>query len=145
VRAPLATALALSALALTASAQSAAEKEIRAVEEQRYKAMVAADFATLDKLLADDLLYTHSAGDIDDKKSLVAAMRSGARTYKKMATDDTRYKVDGKLAVVTGRVSVGVERDGKPTSFQARFTAVYERAASGWRLTAWQTTRLPEK
>jgi len=136
-------ALALSAVAFDAAAQSAAEKEIRAVELQRYKAMVDADYAALDKLLADDLLYAHSSGDIDDKGKLVGAMRSGARTYKKMTTDDTRYRVDGKLAVVTGRVAVEVARDGKPTSFSARFTAVYEKSASGWRLAAWQTTRLP--
>jgi ketosteroid isomerase-like protein len=132
------------ALPLGAQPPSAAEKEIRAVEERRYKAMVEADYAALDKLLADDLLYAHSSGDIDDKNKLVGAMRSGARTYKKMTTDETRYRVDGKLAVVTGRVAVEVARDGKPTSFRARFTAVYEKAPAGWRLAAWQTTRLPE-
>ena len=140
---PAVLALALSAVAFGASAQSAAEKEIRAVELQRYKAMVDADYATLDRLLADDLLYAHSSGDIDDKSKLVGAMRSGARTYKKMTTDDTRYRVDGKLAVVTGRVAVEVARDGKPQAFSARFTAVYEKSPSGWRLAAWQTTRLP--
>jgi ketosteroid isomerase-like protein len=140
----LALAVAFGACALGASGQAAAEKEIQAVELQRYKAMVAADYAALDKLLADDLLYAHSSGDIDDKSKLVGAMRSGARTYKKMTTDDTRYRVDGRLAVVTGRVAVEVARDGKPTNFKARFTAVYEKAPSGWRLAAWQTTRLPE-
>jgi ketosteroid isomerase-like protein len=137
-------AFALSAVAFGASAQSAAEKEIRAVEQQRYKAMVDADYATLDKLLADDLLYAHSSGEIDDKKSLVAAMRSGTRRYKKVTTDDTRYRVDGKLAVITGRAVIEVERDGKPQAFSTRFTAVYEKSASGWRLAAWQTTRLPD-
>jgi ketosteroid isomerase-like protein len=143
VKAP-ALAFALSAVAFGASAQSAVEKEIRTVELQRYKAMVDADYATLDKLLADDLLYAHSSGEIDDKKSLVAAMRSGARSYKSLSTEDTRYRVDGRLAVVTGRAVIGVERDGKPQSFKARFTAVYEKSATGWRLAAWQTTRLPD-
>ena len=145
MKAPLA-ALTLLAVVLPAGAQapSAAENEIRAVELRRYKAMVDADYAALDKLLADDLLYAHSSGEIDDKGKLVGAMRSGARSYKKMTTDETRYRVDGKLAVVTGRVAVEVARDGKPQAFKARFTAIYEKAASGWRLAAWQTTRLPD-
>jgi len=133
-----------SALSAAAQTPSAAEKEVRAAEQQRYKAMVDADYATLDKLLADDLLYAHSSGDIDDKKKLVGAMRSGARSYKSLTSEDTRYRVDGRLAVVTGRVVIGVERDGKPQTFRARFTAVYEKSAPGWRLVAWQTTRLPE-
>jgi ketosteroid isomerase-like protein len=138
---PLCLAAALSAIA---QAPSASEKEVRAVEQQRYKAMLDADFAALDKLLADDLLYAHSSGDVDDKKSLIAGMRSGSRRYKKITPEDTRYRVDAKLAVVTGKASLEVERDGKPQSFRVRFTAVYEKAPSGWRLAAWQTTRLPE-
>jgi ketosteroid isomerase-like protein len=133
-----------SALPVSAQSPSASEKEVRAVEQQRYKAMVDGDFAALDKLLADDLLYVHSSGDVDDKKSLIAGMRSGARRYKKITAEDTRYRADGKLAVVTGRASLEVERDGKPQSFKVRFTAVYEKSAVGWRLAAWQTTRLPE-
>lgn len=133
-----------SALPLSAQAPSALEKEVRAVEAQRYKAMIDADFATLDKVLADDLLYAHSSGEVDDKKALMAGMRSGSRRYKKISAEDTRYRVDGKLAVVTGKASIEVERDGKPQSFKVRFTAVYEKAATGWRLAAWQTTRLPE-
>lgn len=135
---------AASILPVIAQAPSAAEREVRAVEEQRYKAMLQSDLATLEKVLADDLLYVHSSGALDDKKSFVAALKSGSVRYKKIAPEDQRVRIAGTLAVVTGKSSVEVERDGKPQSFRLRFTAVYEKTSGSWRLSAWQTTRLPE-
>lgn len=132
------------ALAAAAQAPSAAEKEVRAVEEKRYKAMLQNDFATLERLMADDLVYVHSSGAVDDKKSFIATLRSGSLHYKKISPDDTRVRIAGNLAVVTGKSSVEVDRDGKPQSFRVRFTAVYGRSGAGWRLVSWQTTRLPE-
>lgn len=134
---------ALCAFALAASAQGP-EKELRAVEEQRYKAMLQADLPALEKLLADDLVYVHSSGSTETKQLFLASIRSGGLKYKKIAPEDTRVRVAGTLAVVTGKSSVEVEREGKPQSFRVRFTAVYEKSAAGWRLVAWQTTRLPE-
>lgn len=133
------------AWALSAAAQtpSTFEKEVRAVEEQRYKAMLQNDFPTLEKLMADDVVYVHSSGAVDDKQSFVATLRSGSLRYKKFSPEDTRVRIAGNLAVVTGNSAVEVDRDGKPQSFRVRFTAVYEKSGAGWRLSAWQTTRLP--
>ena len=41
------------------------KETIRELEDQRYAAMCAADAATLEKLLADSLVYTHSYGGSD--------------------------------------------------------------------------------
>lgn len=134
---------ALCAFALAASAQGP-EKELRAVEEQRYRAMIQADLQALEKVLADDLVYVHSSGSIESKQQFLASIRSGGLKYKKITPEDPRYRIAGNLAVVTGKSSVEVEREGKPQSFRVRFTAVYEKSIAGWRLAAWQTTRLPE-
>lgn len=134
---------ALCAFALAASAQGP-EKELRAVEQQRYRAMIEADFPALEKLLADDLVYVHSSGSVESKEQFLDTIRSGRLRYKRIVAEETRIKSAGNIAVVTGRSSVEVEREGKPQSFRVRFTAVYEKSGAGWRLSAWQTTRLPE-
>ena len=43
--------------------------EIKALEDRRYSAMLAGDMAVLDELCSDDLIYTHSKADHDDKRS----------------------------------------------------------------------------
>ncbi len=44
--------------------------EIKALEERRYRAMLDGDTAVLDALFSDDLIYTHSKGDHDDKRAI---------------------------------------------------------------------------
>ena len=43
----------------------AAREEIKALEDKRYRAMIAGDVAVLDDLCSDDLIYTHSKADYD--------------------------------------------------------------------------------
>ena len=44
-------------------------KEILALEERRYAAMLAADMGALEPLVHEDLVYTHSSGVVDGKAS----------------------------------------------------------------------------
>jgi ketosteroid isomerase-like protein len=44
--------------------------EIKALEDRRYRAMIDGDTAVLDELCSDDLIYTHSKGDHDDKRAI---------------------------------------------------------------------------
>ena len=54
----------------------AAIDEIKALEDRRYRAMLAADTAVLSELCSDDLIYTHSKADYDDKHKV------GTRYYQ---------------------------------------------------------------
>ncbi len=56
-------------------------QKIIELDRQRMTAMAEKDVATLNKLVADDLIYTHSSARIDTKKSLIGAMESGATVY----------------------------------------------------------------
>jgi hypothetical protein len=47
----------------------AAIDEIKGLEDRRYRAMLAGDTTVLDELCSDDLIYTHSKADFDDKRS----------------------------------------------------------------------------
>ncbi len=49
------------------------------LDRKRMNAMAQKDIATLNALLSDDLVYTHSTGRLDTKHSLIGAMESGQR------------------------------------------------------------------
>ena len=51
--------------------------EIEALEDRRYRAMIDGDIAVLDELCSDDLIYTHSKGDHDDKRSYLRKVSIG--------------------------------------------------------------------
>ena len=72
----------LSALALVAAvaapafAQSAVD-EVKAAEKKRFEVTVKGDYKALDALLADDLIYVHSNGNVDNEKTFLEGLTSG--------------------------------------------------------------------
>ena len=50
--------------------QAMSETELIRLEDRRYDAMLARDVAALRDIFADDAVYTHSNGVVDDKAAL---------------------------------------------------------------------------
>ena len=73
------------------------DKEILALEDKRYAAMCGGDFAALEAMLHDELLYTHSSGLTDTKATWLASLRSGKTKYKSAACSD-RKEPAGKIS-----------------------------------------------
>jgi ketosteroid isomerase-like protein len=119
--------------------------EVLAADEARYAAMIARDFDALDRLLADDLLYTHSTAATDTKAEYLAALRSGKYRYKAARCEGVTVRIHGTTAIVNGRGFLEIEADGVPKSLANAFVNVWVRTPAGWRMTAWQSTPLPPK
>jgi hypothetical protein len=114
------------------------------LDRQRMNAMGQKDIATLNALLSDDLIYTHSSARLDTKKSLVEAMESGKTVYTAVVPSDVKAQDLGTAVVLTGVARIHVLSNGKPNSFGVRFTDVYVNNGGQWQMVAWQSTRLPE-
>jgi len=131
-------------LALLALPAAADPEAIRDVEAVRYRAMVQGDLETLDRVLADDLVYTHSNGRVDGKESLLGALRDGILDYRRMELGEVSIRAWGEAGVVTGmvtmHVSVKAGEETRDLTLPARFTAVYRYGETGWRLVSWQST-----
>jgi ketosteroid isomerase-like protein len=119
--------------------------EVLAAEEARYSAMVAQDFAALDRLLADDLLYTHSNAVTDTKAEYLAALRAGKYRYRAVRREGVTVRIHGDTALVNGRSFIDVDVDGVPRSLANAFINVWVKTPQGWRMSAWQSTPLPPK
>jgi hypothetical protein len=79
------------------------DKEILALEDKRYAAMCGGDFAALEAIFHDELLYTHSSGLTDTKATWLASLRSGKTKYKRTSASLAQVlpvlDVDGVQAV----------------------------------------------
>ncbi len=114
------------------------------LDRKRMQAMAQKDVATLNEILADDLIYTHSSARLDTKQSLVGAMQSGATVYTGVEPSDVKAQDLGDAVVLTGIARISVVSNGKPNAFSVRFTDVYAKRGSLWQMVVWQSTRLPE-
>jgi len=114
------------------------------LDRQRMAAMAAKDYAALNAVLADDLIYTHSSARLDTKQSLIGAMQSGATVYTSVEPSDVKAQDLGEAVVLTGVARIRVTSGGKPNAFGVRFTDVYVNRGGRWQMVTWQSTRLPE-
>jgi ketosteroid isomerase-like protein len=116
---------------------------IRLLESRRYRAMCEADVATLEELIADSLVYTHSYGGADSKASYLDGIRSKKWVYQAVERPIEDIQVHGDCAVVTGQVRIALLSSGQPKKLNSRFTNVWVKGAKGWQMVAWQSTPLP--
>ncbi len=115
-----------------------------ALDRQRMAAMAAKDIDALNRLIADDLIYTHSSARLDTKASLIGNMQSGSTVYTEVTPSDVVAQDCGDAVVLTGKARIGVMSGGKPNAFTVRFTDVYAKRNGQWQMVTWQSTRLPE-
>ncbi len=115
-----------------------------ALDKKRMTAMAEKDIATLNELIADDLVYTHSSARLDTKQSLIGNMESGSTVYTSVVPSDVKAQDLGDTVVLTGSCRISVNAGGRPNSFGVRFTDVYARRAGRWQMVTWQSTRLPD-
>ena len=113
------------------------------LDKKRMQAMAKKDVATLEAVLADDLIYTHSSARLDTKRSLIDAMVSGATVYTGVEPSDVKAQDLGDTVVLTGIAQIKVVSGGTPNAFGVRFTDVYAKRNGSWQMVTWQSTRLP--
>lgn len=119
------------------------EDEIRRAETDRFAAMVKADVATLDKLLAPELSYTHGDARVVDKSIFLAELKAGDFKYLTIAPNDVKVRVYGSTAVVTGGAGMDIVNKGVPAKIRIRYTNTQIKKSGSWQMVAWQATRLP--
>jgi ketosteroid isomerase-like protein len=114
------------------------------LDRKRMTAMAEKDLRTLNDVISDDLVYTHSSARLDTKKSLIANMESGSTVYTSVVPSNVQAQDLGDSVVLTGECRISVMSNGKPNSFGVRFTDVYANKGGRWQMVTWQSTRLPD-
>ena len=112
------------------------EKEILGIEDQRFAAMIARDFAALEKLV-------HSSGVTDKKASWLDSMKSGKVKYKSANCSERQVRFFGDTALIRGSAAIEAEIGGQPRSLRLLFLNAWVRTPQGWKFAAWQSCPQP--
>jgi ketosteroid isomerase-like protein len=126
------------------SASINADEALRA-EDARYAAQTGRDFATLQQLLGDDLVYIHSSAIVDGKASYIETQRAGTVIYRTMRRSDVTVRTYGCLAIITGLGNFDVTVKGEDFAVEIRFHSVWAKRAGGVQFVSWEATRVPPK
>jgi ketosteroid isomerase-like protein len=115
-------------------------------EQRRRDAMQAGDSASLEALLSDTIVYVHSTGARDTRDSYLRKISDGALRYLHLEFSHLQAQVTAGAALVTGRMSATVLKEGQEKQISSVFLTVWvpepSDAGSAWRLRAHQGTPL---
>jgi len=120
------------------------QADVLQADDRRFEAMRKEDWAALDAVLADDLTYVHSTARQETKAEHIGNLRAGKPHYRGIAPRDRKARVIGDVGLVNGTSEMHVENGGKEQKFTVRYLAVYAKQGGQWRMTAWQSTKVPD-
>ncbi len=127
-------------LSMVAQAQNADEQAVMDTEKMRFEAQVKKDYGTLEKVLADDLFYTHSSGTTDSKTSYIQSIKDGKSAYEAITPEEMKVRIYGKMAIINGTCSIKMPT----TNLHLRYTDVYIKRKGQWQMVAWQSLKLAQ-
>jgi hypothetical protein len=121
------------------------QKQILAVDKERYEAMEKRDMAAMDRLHADELVFINTKGRLLNKAEYLEEVRSGNLKFLSVETDDYHFCVYGDTVIMSGRAKSVVEYHGVVNKRPRRFTSVFIKLQGQWRLVAHQATLIADE
>ena len=119
------------------------EDAIRKAERAWAAAVVARDFAALEKIYAPALVYAHSTGAIENRQQYLDRLRGGAQRYDKIEHESMKIVPYGDSAVSHCIMRMTGTSNGKPFDDHIMMLHHWVRQGGAWRLAAHQTTKIP--
>jgi len=123
-----------------ASSVERSKKEVLKVEQELNHAVLKNTGSTLDRLLADEMVWLTSSGEMLTKSQVLDEIRAGKQSEFSIRADDKQVSVHGDTVIIysnsKGRASV-TAKDGSSTS---RVTEVFVKLGGHWKLVAFGET-----
>ena len=130
-------------LSLTVVGQSKQEKELTAAIELFKKGVVDADKNLLESVTAENLVYGHSSGKVQNKAEFVAEIVSGQPLdYVSVETADQTIAVSGDVAIVRHVYSAETMSNGTPGKLKIGNMMIWQNQHGKWKLLARQAYKL---
>jgi len=124
--------------------QTKDEKAVANAVEQLRLAMISADKTALENIAADKLSYGHSSGALDDKKTFVDKIASGASDFVSIDLSEQTISISNKTAIVRHTLKAKTNDGGKPGEVNLKILLVWEKQKGGWKLLARQAIRISQ-
>lgn len=120
------------------------DPEIVALEVELRAAQLAADVAALDRLIADELLFTGPDGQLATKAQDLDAHRSGVVRFREHEPEELRIRRIGTdVAIVALRARLVVVVAGTEIRGAVRYTRVWSREDGIWRVAGGHVASIP--
>jgi ketosteroid isomerase-like protein len=141
---------AICAQEVTGAKAEAVKKEIMKIEDEKVAGLLRGGSDPVDWIVkydAEDIAQTEIDGRNTTKAQIEAALQPGVFKMISMKQDGHRIQVydDGNVAVVTYHALGVIERNGKTTNRESRFTDVWVKQKGAWLRVLHEERELPKQ
>src|SRR5438309_5941600 len=119
------------------------EQHVRQLNDEWVKALVRADAATLERIMADDFYFTYPL-EGDDKAQFIADVTSGNLKIEHLTREQVSVRMFGTTAVLSARDSATWLYHGRELAGQYKIIKVFAERAGRWQLCAIQACPMQE-
>jgi len=118
--------------------------DVATAVEQLFKGMMTADESLLKSITADELVYGHSSGKVQNKNEFMAEIISGEPlVYVNIAPLEQTIQIAGNVAVVRHILTAETKTpEGEPGSLRIGNMLVWQLRDGEWKLLARQAYKL---
>jgi len=113
------------------------EQQLRQMNDEWVKALVRGDSATLDRIMADDFVFTYPL-EGDDKAQFINDVVSGDLNVKQITHENTSVRIWGHTAVLSGLDSAEWFYNGRDFSGKYKIVHIYANRGNRWQLVTVQ-------
>ncbi len=113
------------------------EQELRRMNDDWVKALVRADGATLDRIMADDFFFAYPM-EGDDKAQFIGDVVSGDVKVEFLTRENVGVRIWGSTAVLTGKDSAKWYYKGRDFSGHYKIIHIYSLRDDRWQLVSVQ-------
>ena len=110
------------------------DEELRAVHAARIDALVQCDLEALDLIVADELEFVSAAGVVMKKPQIVAALKSGAMSVRKIESQDIETRQYENMALLTYRAMTTVQDGPRLIDGWTQNTCVFIHRDGRWQM-----------
>jgi ketosteroid isomerase-like protein len=132
--------LLLASFVFAAEPKGDVKAAVLAAEQKWVDAVIHGDGAALEKLMAPDILYTHSSAMTQTRAEFIKAATSGSTKYTAIDFSDVVVRQYGRTVIVTHKAAFKTVQNGETHLFVGE---VWAEQNGGWQMVSRQATKLP--
>ena len=119
------------------------EQHLRQLNDDWVKAIMRGDGETLDRIMADDFIFTYPL-EGDDKAQFIGDVTSGDLKVEHISRETLGVRVFGSTAVLTARDSATWLYHGREISGHYKIIKIFAERNGQWQLCAIQACPMPQ-
>jgi ketosteroid isomerase-like protein len=110
------------------------------INAQMEEAVVKKNIPFLEKHLAEDFVFTHGTGYVDDKASWIKSVSNPNSRFLSRVQDSTAVELHGDIVLAIGKIEIVRKDKDKEVAYGIRYIRVYRKNKNVWQMISHRST-----